>query len=111
MAANKFNIKQNDTLPKLGAILQDEDKEPVDITGATVRFHMSPYNKDEVLIDEEAEIIDATEGKVAYQWQTGDTETPGRYRGEFEINFLSNGKQTHPNCGKDIEIIISKEIA
>ena len=35
-----FNIKQNDTSPSLQATLKDAQLVPVDITSATVKFHM-----------------------------------------------------------------------
>lgn len=36
-------------------------------------------------------------GVVQYAWATGDTDTIGKYKGEFEVTFVGNLKQTFPN--------------
>ena len=41
-----FSIKQNDTSPSLQAILKDGGLNPVDLTGASVRFHMKAIGGD-----------------------------------------------------------------
>ena len=42
-AIQRFFIKQNDTRPTLRCILLDADELPVDLTAATVEFHMRVY--------------------------------------------------------------------
>ncbi len=42
-AVQKFFIKQNDTRPALRCTLLDADELPVDLTAATIEFHMRVY--------------------------------------------------------------------
>jgi len=45
-------------------------------------------------------------GRVRYAWQTGDTDTPGTFQGEFEVTYSTGEIETFPNDGfLAIEII------
>lgn len=103
-----FYIKKNDTLPAIGAILKDAAGDPVDLTGATVRFHMSIGSA--VKVDAAATIVDAAAGDVRYDWQSGDTDTAGPARCEFEVTFPGGGVETWPNNGA-WTVSIAEEIA
>ena len=85
-----FNIKQGDTRPALLAQLY-EDSSEVDLTGATVKFHMGTS------IDAPATIREAATGKVKYQWAAGDTDTGGLFDFEFEVTFPDGRIETFPN--------------
>lgn len=109
MATPDFSIRQNDRLPDLTATLKDADGAAVDLTGATVRFHMRRSGETTPKVAAAAELVVAASGTVKYQWATGDTDTVGRYEGEFEATW-SGKKETFPN-DRYLSIAVSGEIA
>lgn len=105
-----FQIKKGDTSPAIEATVTDQDGDPVDLTGATIYFRMQDISTHDTLFDKEASIVDATEGMVEYNWQSGDTDTPGMYYAEFQIEFSQTNVQTHPRAGyKIVEVSDSLE--
>ena len=105
-----FNIKQNDTSPSIRATLKDGSNSAVDLTGASVNFHMVSL-EGVTVVDSAAVIVDpSTSGIVQYNWVAGDTQTAGAYNAEFEVTF-SNGKvETFPNDSY-ISVSIRAELA
>ena len=92
-----IQIKTGDTYPPIEATITQADGTPLDITGATVKFHMndmSGVNK----INAAGTIISPTGGEVRYTWATTSTYL-GRYVGEFEITLLTGKVLTVPNDG------------
>lgn len=55
-------------------------------------------------------VTDASNGKVKYEWQSGDTDTPGIFYAEWEVELGSGGKETFPNTDH-IVIRVHEEIA
>ena len=106
---------KNDRQPSILATLQYEDGTAVNLTGATVKFHMS---KDGVILNNKAAVIvaPATSGVVRYDWEATDTAvTLGsdgfcRCKGEFEVTFADTTKMTFPTKG-DFQIIFRNEYA
>jgi hypothetical protein len=94
-----FYIKQNDTSPAMLATLQDADGNAVDITSATVRFHMRPIGSTQVTIDQAVVIVTPLSGIVQYNWQASDTATVGSYQVEFEVTYADASVETFPNDG------------
>lgn len=95
-----FYIKQNDTSPSIRAILKDGDEVPIDLTGATVRFHMRTIGGATVKVDADAEVVSpTTAGIVQYDWGNGDTDTVGTYQAEFEVTLDGGAVETFPNNG------------
>jgi len=103
-----FNLKQNDTEPSIQGLLLTEDGEPVDVSLATVRFHMRDATGT-VVIDEAATIINGAAGIVEYAWTASDTQTAGIFEAEFEVTYEDGGIETFPNVGYE-EIIITDDI-
>lgn len=67
--------------------------QPYALTGCTVAFSMRPIGGTVAIISgSAATIIDAINGKVEYDWLTGDTAIPGTYAGWFTVT-LPNGKK------------------
>jgi hypothetical protein len=55
-------------------------------------------------------ISNASEGRVQYEWSTGDTATAANYQGEFEVTYLNGTVETFPNSGY-IVVRVIPEIA
>ena len=94
--SDTFFIKRNDTSPIFRAILKDGDDVVVDVTGATVRFHM--FDEDKVSkVDAAAVVNIGTAGDVQYEWIADDTDTAGFFDSEFEVTFSGGRIETFPN--------------
>lgn len=104
-----FYIKQNDTSPNLRAILKDGDEVAVNLTGATIRFHMRTVGGETAVVDADASIVTAESGIVQYIWDAADTATVGSYQAEFEVTFADTSVETFPNNGY-IRIEITDDI-
>jgi hypothetical protein len=102
-----FSIKQNDTSPSLQATLKDAQLVPVDITAATVKFHMKSLDGF-VKIDDTMIITDASGGVVQYNWQANDTDTVGTYYVEFEVTYADASVETFPNTGSLIVSVVKE---
>lgn len=94
-----FYVKQNDTSPSMLATLQDADGNAVDITGATVRFHMRKIGRADVVVDAAAAIVTPISGLVRYDWIADDTSEIGSYQAEFEVTYADASIETFPNDG------------
>jgi hypothetical protein len=92
-----FTIKQNDTSPAMLATLQDASGDAVNITAATVRFHMRRIGSTQVTIDQPAVIVTPLSGLVRYNWQAADTVAVGSYQAEFEVTYADASIETFPN--------------
>jgi len=101
--SSTFYLKQHDTKPSYAAQLL-QDGSAVDLTDATVKFHMGS------VIDAPATIVDALTGNVRYDWVAADTEVAGTYKAEFEVTFSDGSIQTFPNQDY-LQIVIGEEVA
>lgn len=97
--SNRFQIKSGDTNTPLRIQVSNSDGK-VDLTGCTVRFLMTDWNKEEILIDDVASIEYAKEGIVRYDFIDGQTDNKGDYLCEFEILFPNGNKETFPTIGQ-----------
>jgi hypothetical protein len=105
-----FYVKQNDTSPSMLATLQDADGNAVNVTGATIRFHMRTIGSTTSKVDDAAVIVTADNGEVRYDWDAADTDTVGSYQAEFEVTYADGSIETFPNDGY-IRIEITDDIA
>lgn len=103
-----FNIKQNDTSPSLQATLKDASLTAINLTGASVQFHMKAVDGT-LKVDAAMTVVDAEGGIVQYDWQSGDTDTVGAYYVEFEVTYSDNSVETFPNNGNKV-ISVVKEL-
>ena len=94
-----FYIKQNDTSPSLGATLRDGSNSVIDLTDASVKFHMRPVGGSTTTVDRAAVVLSPTDGTVRYEWLDGDTATSGNYQAEFQITYVNGTIETFPNNG------------
>ena len=103
-------MKQNDTAPDLQVEILDGDDNAVDVTGATVVFNMAGGGVPKVA-GGSVTLVTAASGVVKYVWQSGDTDTPGVYEGEFQVTFVGGKVETYPNSDAGrLTIIIAKEL-
>ena len=59
-----------------------------------------------VVIDQPMTIVDEENGVVRYDWQSGDTDTPGTYYVEFEVTYQDLSVETFPNNTNETVLII-----
>lgn len=103
-----MTLKRNDTAPSFTATCTDSAGDAVDITGATIRFHMvGPAPSSAVKVDAAATIVSGAAGTVRYDWQTGDTDTSGSYKAEVEVTFTDSTIRTFPTSNYSIVRIVS----
>lgn len=105
-----FTLKQNDTSPAMTATLQDAAGAPVNLTGASVRFHTRRNGKAAATVDAAAVIVNAAAGSVRYNWSPPDTAISGTYQAEFEVTYADGSIETYPNTGY-IDVVIIDDIA
>ena len=103
-------IKQNDTSPTLDAILTDDDGSPVNVAGASVRFHLKKLGASTLKIDAAATVVDGEAGHVRYTLQSGDTDTPGSYKAEYEVTFIDGSVETFTNTPTQLRVVITPEL-
>lgn len=106
-----FYIKTGNTGPDLEIQFQDEDGDPVNITGySALTFSMRNKRTGIVAVDDEdaTPVTEAT-GIVKYVWQAVDTAIAGEYEAEFLCTLGSGQIISFPNKGY-ISILISESI-
>jgi hypothetical protein len=98
-AIDPLFLKKLDLQPYYYAQVTDSTGLVIDLSGATVYVTMKNLSLGTVKINRQTTglyITDAANGKFEYRWQTGNTDTVGKYSIEFEINPLTGGKFTVP---------------
>lgn len=105
-----FTIKRNDTSKKIEATLKDVNKVAVDLTGATVRFHMRKKADGSAKVGAGATIVVAASGTVEYSWLAADTDATGIYEAEWQVTFSGGLIETFPNGGY-IEVEVKEDVA
>ena len=105
-------VKQGDTKPPLQPTLKFEDGSVMNLANCTVVFTMIDKDGTKKIDEAECKIEEPpTAGKVTYQWVYNarkDTDTPGRFKGEFEVTDVNGDVQTWPTT-EDLVIIIKEE--
>ena len=95
---SSFDIKQNDTRPFLREQLVDSNGNAINLLdAASVKFIMATPSG-AVKVNAAAVIEDALSGRVRYEWATGDTDTSGGFRGEFQVTLANGDILTVPNA-------------
>jgi len=100
-------IKRGDTNPDFEKRLRNEVGEPVDLSSADdVTFIVQDQDYNNIISDNTSGnvsyILDNEDNKtsrVKYSWQSGDTSTIGTYKGEFVVDFGTDGSRTFPSNG------------
>src|SRR5689334_12703764 len=109
-----FYIKQNDTAPKIKALLKDATGAPVAMgTVDEVRFNMRKLGDTLAKVDAVATVTNSLTAEVEYAWQAGDTDDAGTFYAEWEVHYndgtelsVPNARTTaHPTGYLEIEIL------
>lgn len=110
--ATFYYVKQSDLAPAVTDTLEDKTGAPVNLTGATVKFHMVD-RLGNVVVAAGAVTgpgggpLDAT-GGVSYAWQGGDTATAGDYFAEWQVTFSGGLVERWPDSDQAIVRITPK---
>jgi len=97
-------IKQNDRRPPASQTLKRGDT-VVDLTEATgVTFKMREQGRKELKVNTAGMLI-SNDGEVRYNWQSGDTDTPGMFEVEWEVIWNDGTTETFPTLGYEPCII------
>lgn len=107
-----FKIKRNDTSPSIQITCQDSNGTAVDVTGASVQFHMRLAGSADgatLKVDAAGSVVSGSSGTVKYDWSASDTNTAGEYECEFEITFGDGTVETFPSSGYD-RVIIDEDL-
>ena len=112
MPHTQFEIVQNDTSPAFECILRDGFGSPVDLTGATVRFHMRLHPAGAVKVNGGVmgAVGSAVLGRQKYSWAASDTDTAGTFQAEVEVQFPDAQVRTFPSNGY-VTVSIKDDIA
>lgn len=112
--ATKLFVWQGDIAPIVLLTILDQYGDPLDLSTAlanSLKFSMIDYQTKRVQLSNETarsfqtDTNEATLGQIAYQWQSGDTDRCGLYRGYFTVDF-GTGPQTFPQ-NDDLFILIT----
>lgn len=105
-----FYAKKGDLQLPLKIKLYDGDcSTPFDLTGYTGKFYMSDEDDfTDVKVNGVAvNITDAEEGEAEYRWVSGDTDTVGRYRYEFQFTYGTKSFRV-PIYSPGIVVVVEK---
>lgn len=108
-----FTIKQNDSRPRLVAVLKDsvgeDDEAPIDLSSAaSVKVIIRPNGGGAVKVTATVTVLDDVNGVVSYEWQPGDTDTVGDFDVEWEITWADAGIETVPNDGYETVTVFAE---
>lgn len=92
----KIVIKEGDTYPPVKAKLLEGDNEPLPLDSATVKLNILD-RQGNLLSSNTAQITDATDGRVKYEWDSTDTDTAGKFKFEFEVDYGNGRVVSVPN--------------
>lgn len=105
---NEIKLVQNDLLPKILFEVKLDD-EIFNLTDHTVFFSMKNTKDESVKINKgECIVLDAALGTCYYEFEVGETDTAGVFKGELTILDGSGKPSTNY---EEFDIIIRKEIS
>lgn len=106
-----FHIKAGDTAPPMVATLENGAGAAINLAGIQeVRFVMRPmHGALGPKINGVAVVDDANSGKVHYDWQSFDTDTPGGYWAEWYVLFGDGHAERFPN-DRNLRIAVHRRL-
>jgi hypothetical protein len=98
---SEVSFVQGDTGPSIKATLKQRNAAgalvPIDMTALginAVKFQMRRPDDKRYTVNATADIVDAPNGKVSYDWATNDLDAPGEFQGQWELAYLDGTVQT-----------------
>jgi len=98
---SEVTFVQGDTGPPIKATLKQKSETgvltAVNLTAIgvnTVKFQMRRPDDKRYTVNAAATIVEATTGKVKYEWAPNDLDVPGEYIGQWEMTYLDGKVQT-----------------
>ena len=106
-----FIIKRNDTFPTLTINVKTRGEFnqviPFNLSGvSSCTFSMTDKFSNLKVSSASASTVSVSAGTIQYAWTQENTDTSGKYLGEFELTFTDGNIMSIPNLGYiNIEII------
>lgn len=91
-----IELVAGDSAPLLEATLKSGGSATDLSNASSVQFYMRETGAASLKVNATATIVDAANGKVSYDWASGDLDTPGLYRAEFEVSWNDGDTETFP---------------
>lgn len=110
-----FVIKKDNTSPAIERQLTDENGNALDVSSAgDIRFVMGQVPGETPKVgDNLAGNVSMPngggDGVVKYEWQTGDTDTAGRFKAEFEVEWQDGTIEDFP-IGYHLIILVRQDV-
>jgi len=94
-----YILKAGDNRPTLLLqLLEEENKEPMNLQGFTVDFKLKNNKTGEIVVNNPMTIANARNGIVKYEWSSAETSDAGLYNGEVTADD-GTVTLTFPNDG------------
>lgn len=96
-------LKKGDTSPALAIRCTDENDKAINLSNFNeITFYLTNFETGDRKIKStesggDVVVINASEGKVKYEWQPLDTDEVGMFEGEFEVEYSDGTTETFPN--------------
>lgn len=106
-----LKVKQGDLQLPVPLTLTDSLGAPVDLTAnPAVTITIRPIGSDTALVTNRTCTIDTpAAGEISFTWAAGDTDTPGLYLAEIQVEWVTGEPQTFPGDGF-IELFIEADL-
>jgi hypothetical protein len=91
-----FSLALGDTARPIECTLAYGDGTVPDLTGATVRFRMTPAGSTTPDVDALATVVDGPTAHVRYGWSAPDVDARGTFRAAWQVTFLDGKQATFP---------------
>lgn len=113
MAQTTWYLDRGDTGAPIAQTLLDGNGNPVNLTGATVKFHMEDASGNVVVDDStHVTIVNAAGGQVSYQWQAADVANAGTFYARWIVTFAGGSIESFPDANVNpLVVIIQGSIA
>lgn len=104
-----FSLKRGDSRPALKVTVKEADGDLVDLTGATVTFHLARARDGLAkTLAGSVTVESAVDGTVRYDWAAADTAEAGDFQGEFRVDYGSGVVLTAPSEGHILVRIVDR---
>ena len=102
--AKQWEFTVGDRRVSIAATLLNSKGKPIDLTGMTFKFRMTPEDTDTPKINDQAATVDdALKAEVSYSWAAADVDTPGTFDYQWII-VDGSGKTEHFPAGEQAKL-------